>query len=91
LQRENVRSLKATNVTYFPIFRYLSGTATNGSVFGEVPEDFIFGKVDCDGSEKTILDCSGSCTNNCGSQNGAGVICQGIAQIEMKQKGLILV
>ena len=86
-----MRSLKSTNVTDFPIFRYISGIATNGSVFGQVPEDFIFGKVECDGSEKTILECSGSCNHNCGSQNGAGVICNGIAQIEMKQKGVKLV
>ena len=58
------------------MFRYSSGVA--GSIyFGAVSEDFIFDDVNCNGTEQSLLDCPGACDHDCGSSEGASVICQG--------------
>eukprot|EP00092_Neocalanus_flemingeri_P017447 GFUD01018873.1.p1 GENE.GFUD01018873.1~~GFUD01018873.1.p1 ORF type:complete len:621 (+),score=132.83 GFUD01018873.1:14-1876(+) len=55
---------------------YPFGAPTTRSRFGSVPEEFIFDDVNCDGSEETLFDCSYTSIDNCGSSEGAGVICQ---------------
>ena len=45
------------------------------STYGAVPDDFIMDNVNCDGSEKTLFDCSYLPTDNCGTTEGAGVVC----------------
>jgi len=55
---------------------YSSGSSTTRSKYGSVPTNFIMDDVNCDGSETNILDCSHLSDHNCGSSEGAGVICE---------------
>ena len=50
--------------------------ATSRSKFGKVSTDFIMDDVYCDGTESHIGLCTHIGTHNCGSTEGAGVICQ---------------
>jgi hypothetical protein len=54
-----------------------SGQATVLSHFGLVPSDFGMDNVACEGEELDIRDCPhiGLGEENCGSHEGAGVIC----------------
>jgi hypothetical protein len=60
---------------------YSSGIATLYFPSGSFFEDHIFDLVDCNGTEQSLLECPGVCTdpgyNNChASESVAGVICQ---------------
>ena len=48
---------------------------TRESEYGSVPEVFAMDDVKCTGSEKSLLDCSYTTSDNCGPNEGAGVIC----------------
>ena len=50
-------------------------TAVLYSTYGSVSTNFIIDDVNCDGTEETLQDCSYNPTHNCGSSEGAGVIC----------------
>ena len=45
--------------------------------YGSVLADFIMDNVECTGSESNILQCTHLTNHNCGSSEGAGVICTG--------------
>ena len=51
-------------------------TAVKYSTYGSVSTNFIMDNVNCDGTENTLEDCSYFPTHNCGSTEGAGVICR---------------
>jgi len=52
-----------------------------GSHFGLVPEEFSYDDVKCDMSANSLDECPHSNTDNCGSTEGAGVICYNGAPI----------
>ena len=54
---------------------YAASNFTTQSHFGIVPDDFLLDNVECDGTEDSLFDCSHSTTDNCGSTEGAGVVC----------------
>merc|ERR1711892_1643903 len=54
---------------------FSSGTATHGTYFGPVPDQFAMDDVICSGYEATIQECEYSTSDNCGPGEGAGVIC----------------
>ena len=54
---------------------YSNGVPTENSLFGSVSTDFIYDDVQCHGNEEHIWDCPHSPSHNCGSGEGAGVIC----------------
>jgi len=54
---------------------YSSGVSTGGSTYGSVPTDFIMDDVNCTGSEQTLFECNYNPSHNCGSTEGAGVMC----------------
>ena len=56
-------------------YRYAS-EVTGASIYGTVPEDFAMDEVYCYGDEDTLFDCNFEDTDNCGSDEGAGVICE---------------
>lgn len=45
--------------------------------FGNYPPEFVMDDVRCTGSESDIMQCPHSTTDNCGSNEGAGVRCGG--------------
>merc|ERR1712126_757160 len=45
------------------------------STFGSVPNNFILDDIDCEGDETDIRDCTYDEDDDCGSSEGAGVIC----------------
>ena len=51
-------------------------TAVSRSTYGSVPTNFIMDDVNCAGTEGTLEDCSYNPIDNCGSSEGAGVICR---------------
>ena len=55
--------------------RYSSGVSTGRSAYGSVPTDFIMDDVSCTGSEQTLFECNYNPSHNCGSTEGAGVMC----------------
>ena len=59
-------------------YRYKSGTPTTKSKFGSTPSRYILDDVACDGSETSLFDCGYQKKDNCGRNEGAGVICKGI-------------
>ena len=61
---------------------YSHGQATLQSRFGFVPSKFYMDDVQCSGSETSLLDCTYLSVDNCGTDEGAGVICSnnGMAQ-----------
>ena len=65
------------------IFRqlgYLYGEPTERSYFGSVSPDFAFDDVQCRGDEAYIWRCPHDTSHNCGSHEGAGVICSNEGQ-----------
>merc|ERR1711892_405105 len=54
---------------------YKSGIPTTKSKFGKVPDDYILDDVMCDGTERSLFDCNHQERDNCGRNEGAGVIC----------------
>ena len=50
--------------------------AKSGSTYGSVSTNFIMDDVNCIGTEETLEDCNYSPSHNCGSSEGAGVICR---------------
>ena len=58
---------------------YKSGVPTRKSKFGSTPSRYILDDVMCDGTEVSLLDCGYQKRDNCGRNEGAGVICSGIA------------
>ena len=61
------------------ILRYSSGVPTTKSKFGTVPSEFILDDVMCKGTEASLFDCGYEDIDNCGGDEGAGVICSGIS------------
>ena len=51
--------------------------ATIKSAFGIVEDNFIFDDVRCKGTEFFLEDCPHKTEDNCGADEGAGVICYG--------------
>ena len=45
------------------------------SAFGDVPSNFQMDDVDCTGYESSLWDCQYTQYDNCGSTEGAGVVC----------------
>ena len=56
---------------------YLGGQLTTKSQFGQVSEYFGMDDVRCTGKEASIFDCSYTTSDNCGADEGMGVICSG--------------
>ena len=54
---------------------YQAGQPTKESKYGPVPTDFIMTDVQCTAGEHSILECSRTEQNNCGMEEGAGVVC----------------
>jgi len=54
---------------------YLYGEPTERSYFGPVSSDFAFDDVQCRGDEEYIWRCPHETEDDCGSHEGAGVIC----------------
>ena len=50
-------------------------SATSNSKFGQVPSSFRMDDVECTGEESSLLECPHNRDHNCGSSEGAGVIC----------------
>ena len=50
-------------------------SATANSKFGSVPSTFRMDDVGCTGEETSLLECEHNRIDNCGSSEGAGVIC----------------
>jgi len=48
---------------------------TRGSRFGRVSESFAMDDVRCSGDEESLQDCQFNPSDNCGGEEGAGVIC----------------
>ena len=48
---------------------------TVSSKFGNVSADFSFDQVECSGQEITLEDCKHDNTEDCGPDEGAGVVC----------------
>ena len=51
-------------------------THTKSSQFGMVPADFGMNYVACKGTEQRLKDCPFVSWDNCGTNSGAGVVCQ---------------
>ena len=56
---------------------YPGGQLTRKSQFGQVSEYFGMDDVRCTGNEASIFDCSYTTSDNCGADEGMGVICSG--------------
>ena len=54
---------------------FSGGQATRGSKFGRVPDNFIMDDVKCSGREVRLEDCNHNTRDNCGTSEGAGVVC----------------
>ena len=51
-------------------------SVTTNSHFGSVPSDFAMDEVSCNGTEANLQDCVHNTWDNCGGNEGAGVVCQ---------------
>jgi len=60
---------------------YLHGEPTERSYFGSVSSDFAFDEVQCRGDEAFIWRCPHQTDHDCGSHEGAGVICSNEAPV----------
>ena len=62
---------------------FKNGKATSKSHFGSVPSTFAMVNVACNSADKTIQDCSydDETTEECGPDQGAGVICHTPGQL----------
>merc|ERR1719237_293074 len=54
---------------------FVRGTPTLESQFGQVNSTFRMDQVECTGNESTLLDCPHNTEDDCGADEGAGVIC----------------
>ena len=59
--------------------------AITNSKFGSVSSDFLIDNVECKGTEATLRKCKYDTSNNCGGDEGAGVVC--VDPDELKLKG----
>ena len=50
---------------------------TSKSEFGSVPNTFILDEVACKGTENSLFECQFITKDDCGSHEGAGVVCIG--------------
>jgi hypothetical protein len=57
-----------------------TGVGTRNSYYGNVPDKFAMGEINCHGDEHTIQHCSYTTSDNCKSREGAGVECYGTIQ-----------
>ena len=70
---------------YFPFPRMLGysyGHPTMYSQFGSVSSTFGMDNVQCTGNEASLLDCPHLTVDNCGSTEGAGVICSNSGRLQ---------
>ena len=63
---------------------YNYGLPTIQSRFGAVPATFAMDDVACIGNEASLLDCPHNSQDNCGANEGAGVICENCGKVVMK-------
>ena len=70
------------------MFGYPEGAPTKNSHFGTLDtSSFAMDNVQCTGSEATILDCPHFTVDDCGTSEGAGVICSGfLSKIVLNEK-----
>ena len=54
---------------------FTGGQATRSSRFGRVPDNFVMDDVKCSGRELRLEDCRHNKRDNCGTREGAGVVC----------------
>merc|ERR1712013_873081 len=54
---------------------FTDGTKTTSSYFGSVPSHFAMDDVNCSGNEEALQECGYNKSDNCGSDEGAGVKC----------------
>ena len=54
---------------------YSNGQPTSFSKFGVVPSEFFMDNVQCSGNEASLFECHFNHWDNCGINEGAGVIC----------------
>merc|ERR1712106_380323 len=54
---------------------YKSGRPTTKSKFGSTPSKYILDDVMCEGTETSLFDCGYRKRDNCGKNEGAGVVC----------------
>ena len=57
------------------MFGYSNGQHTTKSRFGSVNSTFAMDDVQCTGNEASLLNCPHNPVDNCGTTEGAGVIC----------------
>ena len=69
---------QADIVCYELGFNYGAESMTIESHFGPVPDTFSYDDVICNGSENALDECNHITAENCGSTEGAGVICNTI-------------
>ena len=50
---------------------------TRHSNFGSVPDNFILDDFFCKGTENSLFECRFNTKDNCGTHQGAGVVCTG--------------
>ncbi len=63
---------------------------TDGSKFGSVPSNFSYDDVACLGIEADLNSCPHNNAHNCGTTEGAGVICQQFSGLKKNQKFNVL-
>ena len=61
---------------------YSYGQHTNQSEFGPVSSTFGMDNVQCTGNETSLLDCPHLTVDDCGSYEGAGVICSNTGMLQ---------
>ena len=61
---------------------YSYGQHTNQSQFGQVSSTFGMDNVQCTGNETSLLDCPHLTVDDCGSYEGAGVICSNTGMLQ---------
>merc|ERR1719370_599280 len=66
---------------------YDYGFPTDNSFFGPVSTDFVMDDVQCTGNEEYIWRCPHETEHNCGSSEGAGVICSNEPPVETTTLG----
>ena len=50
-------------------------SVTRDSFYGSVPDSFAYDDVRCVGTEETLDECPHTNLDDCGSSEGAGVVC----------------
>ena len=76
--------LSSKNLTpYFSrMLGYSYGQPTVESQFGSVSSTFKMDEVQCTGSEASLLDCPHNTVDDCGTGEGAGVICSNSGRLK---------